>query len=162
LLKLYAENGTRIERRRPLSAVSVPVFSPVRVNGPRTPGRLLHMDVQGIDPRHDPRWETEPSRDYRVIFWTTSRAPEGTAQEQVGWSADENDVSGAQDVHEVIHWAEREARERGAVYTLYAKVDRGDEHGLVWLAGLDPTISTGDNFGRYAPVGVPVVLHPWR
>jgi hypothetical protein len=61
-------------------------------------------------------------------------------------------VSGAEDVHEVIEWAEAEAVARGATYTLYAKVDNGaNDRGLVWLAGVDPTVWSAPNFSRNHP-----------
>jgi hypothetical protein len=51
------------------------------------------------------------------------------------WAADENNVIGAQDVREVITWADEEARSRKSTYTLWAVVARGSE---VWLAGIAP------------------------
>jgi hypothetical protein len=36
------------------------------------------------------------------------------------WAAAEHYVSEAEDVHEVIAWADEEARRRSAMYTLYA------------------------------------------
>lgn len=55
------------------------------------------------------------------------------------WAAAEHCVSEAQDVQEVIAWADDEARRRSAMYTLYAIAIIGVEDGLVWLAGVDPT-----------------------
>ena len=55
------------------------------------------------------------------------------------WAAAEHYVSEADDVHAVIVWAEEEVRRRSAMYALYAVVAIGDEEGLVWLAGVDPT-----------------------
>jgi len=100
------------------------------------------VDVRQIDPRIDQRWESPPIHEYRVIFWRTS----GT-----GWAADENDISGAADVHQVIQWADAQAAERGGTYTLYAKLDQGDQHGLVWLAGVDPTVGSGPNYSPQHP-----------
>jgi hypothetical protein len=60
-----------------------------------------------------------------------------------------------EDVHEVIAWADEEARRRSAMYTLYAVVSIGVEEGLVWLAGVDPTRGLGGpNFERRRPADV--------
>jgi len=94
------------------------------------------MDVEPVDPR-DTEWETEPTIDYRVIFWS------GRGE------AGEYDVLGADDVHAVIAWADAEAGSRGSTYALYAKV----RDGLVWLAGVDPTTTPRANFARRHPLG---------
>ena len=109
------------------------------------------MDIRPIDPRADERWETDPVHDYRVVFWKQQAAPPGIPQERMMWMADEHDVLGAQDVHDVIAWADDEARRRGSTYTLHAKVDRGADGGLVWLAGIDPTVESSPNFERRHP-----------
>lgn len=68
------------------------------------------------------------------------------------WAAAEHRVGEAEDVHEVIGWADEEARRRSAMYTLYALVAIGEEEGLVWLAGVDPTRGlAGLNFERRHP-----------
>jgi hypothetical protein len=60
-----------------------------------------------------------------------------------------------EDVYEVIAWAEEEARRRSAMYTRYAVVAIGEEDGLVWLAGVDPTRGlAGPNFERRHPADV--------
>ena len=70
----------------------------------------------------------------------------------VMWAAAEHYVSEAEDVHAVIAWAEEEARTRSAMYTLYAVAAVGDQDGLVWLAGVDPTRGiAGPNFERRHP-----------
>lgn len=112
------------------------------------------MDVRPRNPLVEPeRWETGPIRDYHVVFWRQPLAPEGIRQERTGWTADENDVLAAEDVHAVIEWAERESRARNAMYTLYAIVRRSfDDEGLVWLAGVNPCIVEADwNFDRVRP-----------
>ena len=63
------------------------------------------------------------------------------------WSAAEQYVREADDVHQVISWAEEEGRRRSAIYTLYAVTSAGGGEVLVWLAGVDPT-TTGLNFER--------------
>jgi len=74
----------------------------------------------------------------------------------MAWESTEYDVGDAVDVHEVIAWANDEARKRKSVYTLYAVANTSTEEVLVWLAGVDPTISDGarPNFGRRQPLGV--------
>ena len=96
------------------------------------------MDVRPIDPRTDPRPEYGPVHEYRVVFWQRG-------------SAYENDLAGAEDVHEVIEWADAEASARGCTYTLFAKFDHGSSRGIVWLAGIDPTVHSTPNFGREHP-----------
>lgn len=96
------------------------------------------MDVQPVDPRSDPRWESPPTHDYRVVFWRRGRAYE-------------NNISEADDVHQVIKWADAEAEAGGGTYTLFARIDRGEDRGLVWLAGVDPTVHSRPNFSRPHP-----------
>ena len=98
--------------------------------------------MKQIGPRTDQRWESQPVHEYRVVFWRIAGS---------GWAADENDISGADDVHQVIQWADAQAVERGGTYTLYVKLDRGDQHGLVWLAGVDPTVASRPNYSRQHP-----------
>jgi len=108
----------------------------------RAVGQNSVVDVQPIDPRTDPRWETHPVHDYRVIFWKKG-------------AAYEFDVLGVADVHEAIEWAEQEASARGSTYTLFALVERGEaDRGLVWLAGVDPTVWSRPNFEREHPAVV--------
>jgi hypothetical protein len=100
-----------------------------------------------------------PIHDFYVIFWRQPRLPDsdlaaGAAQEQVMWAASEHCISEAEDVHAVIVWAEEEAHRRRAAYTLYAVAAIGDEEGLVWLAGIDPTRWSGPNFERRHPTDV--------
>ena len=69
------------------------------------------------------------------------------------WTAAEHDVLGATDVIEVIDWADQEARKRLSMFTVYAKVDSGSARpGLVWLAGIDPTVSSRPNFDQQRPI----------
>jgi hypothetical protein len=94
-----------------------------------------------VDPRLDAEWETHPAVDDRVIFWVSET------------HASEYDLADAEDVHAVIAWADTEARSRGSTYALYAKVRGRKGAGLVWLAGIDPTIGSGPNFRRAQPLG---------
>lgn len=84
------------------------------------------MEATPVDPR-DVRWEVD-SPNYRVYFWTGEK----------GHVAQEFELTGAKDVHEVLAWANENAPV-GSTYTLYALVDRNGEPGLVRLAGIDPT-----------------------
>ena len=71
------------------------------------------------------------------------------------WAAAEHCVSDAEDVHEVIAWADDEARRRKAMYMLYAVTTIGVEEGLVWLAGVDPTRGLrSPNFEKRHPADV--------
>ena len=108
------------------------------------------MEIRTIDPRTDRRWELE-SHDYRVVFWRQPSAPAGVPQNRVGWHAYGPDVLGALDVREVIAWADEEARKREAMYTLFAKVDYSDRPGLLWIAGVDPTVWSRPNFEVQRP-----------
>jgi hypothetical protein len=108
------------------------------------------MDARLVDPRADAHWETPPTHNYRVVFWRQRRAPADMPQEHIMWEASDYDVLDAQDIHEVIEWAESEARRRNCVYTIHAKVGK-EGRGLVWLAGITPTLDSGENFGRQHP-----------
>jgi hypothetical protein len=66
-------------------------------------------------------------------------------------SSHDHDVLAAEDVHAVIEWADAESKQRDSTYTLFAKVDRGDDRGLVWLAGIGPTVHSRPNFAREHP-----------
>jgi hypothetical protein len=79
------------------------------------------------------------TRAYRVVFWQHQH-PKADS-----WSAYIFDFDGAEDVHEVIEWAESHFDEhtnpaasprRG--YVLYAHVP--DETWMLQLAGVDPTV----------------------
>jgi hypothetical protein len=56
-------------------------------------------------------------------------------------------------IHGRDRLADAEARSRGWTYTLYAKVRDRDGAGLVWLAGIDPTANSRENFHRAQPLG---------
>jgi hypothetical protein len=99
-----------------------------------------------------------PIQDYYVVFWRQPRIREsdiadGATQEQLMWAAAEQYVREAEDVHQVIAWAEEEGERRSAMYTLYAVTLVGGGEVLVWLAGVDPT-TNGPNFERRRPANV--------
>jgi hypothetical protein len=120
--------------------------------------------------RPDASFHLGPVHDFYVVFWRQPLMPEaelraavrmpgadlraGVTQEQVMWAAAEHYVQEADDVHGVIAWAEEEARRRRAIYTLYAVIAIGDEEGLIWLAGVDPTKARSPNFERRHPPDV--------
>jgi hypothetical protein len=119
------------------------------------------MEITRVDPRTG-GWEEYGQR-YRVYFWEQGfPPPSGARGENVGYASDEYEVSGVNDVFEVIAWANRNSGARQGVvypgsdrtYTLYAVVDRGDNLGLVHLAGVDPT-STHPRFDLSKGSSVP-------
>jgi hypothetical protein len=102
----------------------------------------------------------EPIQEYYVVFWRQPLVTEselapsaGVTQESVMWASSEQYVRDADDVHDVISWAEAEGRRRSAMYTLYAVTSAADREVLVWLAGVDPT-TNGPNFELRRPRGV--------
>lgn len=99
------------------------------------------MRAEPVDPRTDAEWGTDPTVNYRVIFWLTEN------------HSNEYDLLDAEDVHAAIAWADAEGRSSGWTYTLYAKVRGREGAGLVWLAGIDPTANSRPNFHRAQPLG---------
>jgi hypothetical protein len=105
-------------------------------------------DIRMSDPVGRRDGPQVPSHDYRVVFWTEKPS------EHI-FAALEYDIVGAQDVHEVIEWAEREAGPDDC-YTLFVKVEIpwSDDpgRGLVHIAGLDPSVPPEDmTFRRRRP-----------
>ena len=99
-----------------------------------------------------------PVHDYYVVFWRQPVIQEsdiaaGATQERVMWAAVEQYVREAEDVHQVIAWAEEEGERRAAMYTLYAVTSTGDGERLIWLGGVDPTTNR-PNFERQHPTDV--------
>lgn len=94
------------------------------------------MDIDPVDPR-DTEWETERPT-YRVYFWGRSSAPLEVPPEHVGYYAREYRLHGAEDVHEVIRWA-NSAAAADETYTLYVECRDAAAPGLILLAGTDPT-----------------------
>jgi hypothetical protein len=94
------------------------------------------MDVRPVDPR-DTRWEVD-SPVYRVYFWTRPPAPPGIPPDRVMYQSNEFELTDAEDVSEVLSWAEANG-EAGATFTVYAVVQAAGEKGLVRVAGRDPT-----------------------
>jgi hypothetical protein len=93
--------------------------------------------VQGVDPR-DTECEVRGSV-YRVYFGHQPLAPEGSPQEHMGFHSDEDPLSGAVDVGEVLEWARTTAKPE-QTFTLYVEHRHGDSPGLIHLMGVDPTV----------------------
>jgi hypothetical protein len=97
--------------------------------------------AEPVDPRMDSEWGTDPTVNYRVIFWISETR------------SSEYDLLNAEDVHAAIAWADAEAQSRSCTYGLYAKVRGSEGAGLVWLAGIDPSANSRANFERPQPLG---------
>jgi hypothetical protein len=107
------------------------------------------------------------TRNYRVVFWNHQVPPEGHSAEQMGWAELTIDVVDAEDVHEVIAWAEaylvdfaEEFPGTEHTYCLYAMVlpearmthSGGGQFEMLHLAGADPTVDpTHSAFRRSHP-----------
>ena len=103
------------------------------------------------DPRFREVFETE-AHDYRVVFWRHQRPPAGHSQEEMGFAELTYDVSKAQDVLEVVAWAEEQAEIEGSTYCVYVRLPAEvmEEAGLVQIAGVNPT-SSRTGFVRHLP-----------
>jgi hypothetical protein len=103
------------------------------------------MTVRARDPGENPFEAIEAEvHDYRVVLWRPQKpfAEHGTHVD-ASWSAEIHDVT-AEDVHEVIDWANDKAG-RDAIYTLYVLHDHaevGNGKTLLQIAGADPTVSS--------------------
>jgi hypothetical protein len=91
------------------------------------------MDVRPVDPRDTDSEVSFPV--YRVYFWDQPPAPPDVPPEMVGYRSDEYELGGVRDVHEVLQWAEENAK--GRTFTLHIVYDQT----LIRLAGADPTQS---------------------
>ena len=116
------------------------------------------MDIRpSITYPTDTKWQMGPVRHYYVTFWTQPPIRDGgeVDYDKVGWHEGMHEIPNAPDVVEVVQWAEEEARKRQALYTIFARMsfDKGSP-GLVWLAGLDPTVHPKWNSETPRPAGV--------
>ncbi len=131
-----------------------------QASAPDLDGHTQEMEVH--DPPY-PEYREQgawPTHDYRIVFWQHQLPPPGSdiSVEQMGWSELTRDVVGAEDVHEVIAWAESHIDEytdpeghSERTYILYAKVP--DEPWMLHLAGVDPTVQPVHNtFRRHHPL----------
>jgi len=91
--------------------------------------------VEGVDPR-DTRWEVDRPV-YRVYFWHQPGSAPGVVQPHVMWHCDEQRVSDADDVEEVVRWARETARPE-QTFVLYVEHADAGRPGLVRLLGTDP------------------------
>jgi hypothetical protein len=122
------------------------------------------MDSRLIRYPTDTRWITDPICDYYVTFWTQPQVAGAVDDDAIGSRSEMYEVFTAADVVEVIEWAENGARERSAMYTIFARLEHGELPGLVWIAGIDPTSARG-NFDTARPSGsTPMVggTEPYR
>ena len=85
---------------------------------------MPELNARPVDPR-DTRWEVW-SPAYRVFLWSRSNE---------AWASREFEI-GAADVDDVLDWIREQSD--AEMFTLYATVDRGDDLGLVRLAGHGP------------------------
>ncbi|HEU0305013.1 MAG TPA: hypothetical protein VFR32_10590 [Gaiellaceae bacterium] len=93
---------------------------------------------------------------YRVGFWWQQQAEPNIPPEQASWGVELWDLR-AEDVHEVIAWAEAKADAGEMTYTLYVRLEDGHAPGedlLVQIAGADPTRNPpfSDGFHRRHPL----------
>jgi hypothetical protein len=105
-----------------------------------------------VDPR-DITWE-ENDPVYRVYFWHRPPPPAGVSADSVMWHCDEQRLTGAKDVHEVIGWAEARLP-AGDEYVLYVEHGGGGRRGLIRLAGDDPTVRDAPTFSMEIGFEVP-------
>ena len=89
-----------------------------------------------MDPR-DTQWEDDAPA-YRVYLWHRPPPPDGVRIEDAMWHCDEHRLTGAEDVAEVIAWAQATARPDQS-FTVHVEHRDGDRPGLIRLMGVDPT-----------------------
>ena len=117
-------------------------------------GEYWPMAIE-LQPPPDPELNemADGSHLFRVGFWRHQKPPPGTdiAQEEMGWGVEWWDVS-AEDVHEVIEWAEAKA-DAEQIYTLYVRFTDpySGREWMIGVAGADPTV-VSDSFRRRHPV----------
>jgi hypothetical protein len=121
-----------------------------------SPITLRRMAIEFFDPSqlHPPERCTHL---YRVGFWRQQTPPPGSnvPAKEAAWSVELWDLR-AEDVHEVIAWADEKA-EHDQTYTLYIRLEDGHGPGedlLVQVAGADPTRNPpfADAFYRRHPL----------
>jgi hypothetical protein len=112
-----------------------------------------------IDPPSHESYDV-PARSYRVTFWQKQVPPPDVAYdpEHMGWSAVHYDFGDAEDVHEVIEWAEAHfdantspESERGYVVGLWTPDGLLAHPALIQLAGHDPGIAEETRNLRWRP-----------
>ena len=92
---------------------------------------------------------------FRVVLWEQPEV-EGVHPESIGWGEVAFDLTGVDDVREVVRWAEDELASsagcyskagravRDREYVVYATVEAQGERTLVQVAGRDPTRAHGE------------------
>jgi hypothetical protein len=97
------------------------------------------------------------THDYRVVFWQHQLPESAHSAFEMGWAELTWDVADAEDVHEVIGWAESYLNEFAEAhpgsehtYVLYAKVP--GETWMLHIAGANRTVlPENDDFRRSHP-----------
>ena len=74
-----------------------------------------------------------------MYFWEEPQARPALPESVVTWHSTEFELTGADDVTEVLAWAE-ETGNPGSTYVVYAVVEGRGDRGLVRLAGVDPML----------------------
>jgi hypothetical protein len=88
------------------------------------------VHVRPIDPRDTEAEVASPA--YRVYFWERE-----TTHDDAGFRSDEYEIDGAEDVREVLDWAEANSG-GNRTFTAYVVIDKT----LVLLSGHDPTATS--------------------
>jgi hypothetical protein len=100
-----------------------------------------------IEPPSDDSYAS-PARTYRVTYWQKQLPPPGSsiAAEQMAWSAVHFDFAEAEDVHEVIEWADAHfdentssESERGYQIGIWTPDGLLNRPTLIFIAGFDPS-----------------------
>lgn len=117
------------------------------------------MPVEPIIPtEEDPEEGVNGSHVYRIGFWRQQEPPEGsdTPPDEMGWGVIWWEVE-AEDVHEVIAWADEKAAAEDRIYTLYVRFTDPyppEREWMIRIAGADPTRNPDydDGFHRQHPL----------
>lgn len=92
------------------------------------------MEARPVDPRDVERDVDDPV--YRVCFWERGSFP-GVPAELAGYRSEEYELAGANDVREVLRWADENAGPNRSI-TVYVVLDGC----AIRLCGDDPTRSS--------------------
>ena len=91
--------------------------------------------MKPVDPRNAEGEDHDPA--YRVYFWESTAPPGATDAESSMMASTEYRLSGAEDVHEVIAWAEAQVRPDQA-YELFVEANLDSSVRLIRVSGLCP------------------------
>jgi hypothetical protein len=109
---------------------------------------LRRVDVEPVDPRDAEGEDHDPA--YRVYFWESTAPPGAADAESFMMAATEHRLVGAENVQEVVAWADGHVRPDQA-YELFVEVIRASSVRLVRLSGLGP--ADLDERRRWRPSG---------